>query len=128
MANTEHAGDRAAKWMRWLARGIGSLIGGLFLLILIASAIFDPTPWSLEGAMLAGLVIFAVLGILISWWREGIGGTVVLIGAVALGTFAYVTAGRNKVWAMLITGGPLLVTSLLFLASWRRSRKRGALP
>lgn len=73
--------------------------------------------------MLAGLVIFAVLGILISWWREGIGGTVVVIGAVALGTFAYVTAGFNKGWAMLITGGPLLVIGLLFLASWRRSRR-----
>ena len=125
MANTKYTGDRAAKWVRWIARGIGSLVGGLFLLIGIASAIFDPTPWSLEGAMLAGLVIFAVLGILIAWWREGIGGTVVLIGAIALGTFAYVTAGHNKVWAMLITGGPLLVTGILFLASWWRSTRRG---
>jgi len=124
MANTQYTSDRAAKWMRWIARGIGSLVGGLFLLIGIASAIFDPTPWSLEGAMLAGLGVFAVLGILIAWWREGIGGTVVLIGAIALGTFAYVTAGHNKVWAMLITGGPLLVAGLLFLASWWRSRRR----
>jgi len=48
----------------------------------------------------------------------------VVIGAVALGTLAYVTAGFNKGWAMLITGGPLLVIGLLFLASWRRSRRR----
>jgi len=66
--------------MRWIACGIGSLVGVLLLLVGIVSVTFGPTPWALEGAVLAGLVIFAVLGILIAWWREGIGGTVVVIG------------------------------------------------
>jgi hypothetical protein len=83
--------------VRWIARGIGSLVGALFLLIGAVAAISDPMPWSLEGAMLAGLVVATVLGGLIAWWREGIGGTVLVIGAMALGTFAYVTARFNKV-------------------------------
>jgi len=127
MASINYTGDRTTKWMRWIARGTGSLVGVLCLLIGIAEVIWGHTPPSPEasrqGAMLAGLVIFAVLGVLIAWWREGVGGTVVVIGAIALGTFAYVTAGRNKVWAMLITGGPFLVAGILFLACWRRSRK-----
>lgn len=44
MASTEHTGDRAPKWMCWIARGIGSLVGGLFLLVGIVSVAFDPAP------------------------------------------------------------------------------------
>ena len=69
-----YANDQATRWMRRIARGVGSLVGALLLLIGIVAAIWDPTPWSLEGAMLAGLVVTIVLGVLIAWWREGIGG------------------------------------------------------
>ena len=112
--------DQAAKWMRWGARGIGSLAGAWWLLIGIIEAIWNRTPWSLEGAMLAGLVGATVLGVLIAWWREGIGGTIVVVAAVALCIFAYVTAGHNKVFAVLVSGAPFLVAGILFLASWRR--------
>ncbi len=64
-----------------------------------------------------------MLGVLIAWRRERIGGTVMVIGAIALGTFAYVTAGHNKVFAVLVSGVPFLVPGILFLASWRRSRR-----
>jgi len=44
MANTKYTGSRATKWMRWIARGIGSLVGAYWTLALIAGAIWDPTP------------------------------------------------------------------------------------
>ncbi len=120
--------DTTTKWVRWIARGIGSLAGTFWLLTLIASLIVEviggDMTLSLEGVMLGGLVIFATLGVLIAWRREGSGGMMVLIGAMAFGTFAYVTAGHNKVWAMLITGGPFLVAGILFLACWWRSERR----
>lgn len=127
MASTQQATDSKTKWMRWIARGIGSLAGAFWLLSLIASLIAEVmggyTTWSLEGTMLGGLVTFAALGVLIAWRREGSGGMIVLIGAIALCTFAYVTAGHNKVFAMLISGGPFLVAGVLFLACWRRSER-----
>lgn len=129
MTTFRHTRDRAAKWMRWIARGIGTLTGVFCLLIGIAEVVWPHTPpapeASREGAMLAGLVSTNLLGVLIAWWREGIGGMVVVIGAMALGTFAYVTAGHNKVWAMLMAGGPFFVAGVLFLASWWRSRRPG---
>ena len=69
------------------------------------------------------LGVAAVVGVIIAWSREKIGGTVVLIGAIALSTFGYITAGFNKLFAMLVAGGPFLVAGILFLTSWRRSRK-----
>ena len=79
------------------------------------------SPWPLEGTMLAGLLIITVLGVLIAWSREGIGGTLLVVGAIVLGAFSYVTAEHGKVWTVLLMGGPFLVAGILFLACWRRS-------
>jgi hypothetical protein len=79
------------------------------------------SPWPLEGTMLAGLLIITVLGVLVAWTREGIGGTLLVVGAIVLGVFSYVIAEHDKVWNTLFMGGPFLVTGILFLACWRWS-------
>ncbi len=79
------------------------------------------SPWPLKGTMLAGLLLIAVLGVLIAWSREGIGGTLLVVSAIALDAFSYVTAEHDKVWSMLFMSSPLLVAGILFLACWRRS-------
>jgi hypothetical protein len=79
------------------------------------------SPWPLEGTMLAGLLIITVLGVLIAWVREGIGGVLLVVGATVLGMFSYVTAEHTRVWNMLSMGGPFLVAGILFLACWRWS-------
>ena len=123
MANVGNTGDRAAKWMRWIARGIGSLVAAFWLFMGIAYDIVESRPWTLEDTIMAGLVITSVLGVLIAWWREGIGGTILVVCAVAHSTFAYIVAGHNKGFAMLVSGGPFLLIGILFLASRWRSRR-----
>jgi hypothetical protein len=73
--------------------------------------------------VLAGLIVASALGVLLAWWREGIGGTILVICAVAHSTLATIASGHTKGFAMLITGGPLLVAGILFLASWWRSER-----
>jgi len=123
MANVSNAGDRATRWVRWIARGIGSLIVALWLFVGVASGISESGPQTLEDTIMTGLVITSVLGVLIAWWREGIGGTMLVICAVAHSTFAYIVAGHNKGLAVLISGGPFLLIGILFLASQWRSRR-----
>ena len=79
------------------------------------------SPWPLEGTILAGLLIITVLGVLIAWTREEVGGTLLVVGAIALSAFSYVIAEHDKVWNMLFTGGPFLAAGILFLAYWRWS-------
>jgi hypothetical protein len=115
-------GDPAAQWMRWIARGIGSLAAAWWLFIGIVELVWPHAPQaSMEGAVLAGLMGTTILGVLIAWWKERIGGTIVVVGAVALCVFAYVTAGHNKVLAVLVSGGPFLVAGILHLVCWWRS-------
>jgi len=126
MASSRYAGDRAAKWVRRIARGIGTLAAVFWPLALLASAIAETLGGALagarEGAMLAALVIVAVVGVVIAWRREAIGGAIAVIAGVALCIFAYVTAGFNQGFAMAVSGGPFLLAGVLFLASRWRSR------
>ena len=127
ISNSSPADDGPTKWMRWLARGLGSLVGALWVLTGIAEVVWPHTPpspeASLQGAILGAVGITTVLGVLVAWRWERSGGTIVVIGAIGLSTFAYVTAGRNKAWAMLFTGGPFLVAGILLLTSWWRSTR-----
>jgi len=74
--------------------------------------------------VVAAALVGLALGVLIAWRREGIGGAILVIYAVMFSTFAYFSAGRNKGFAMLVSGGPFLLIGILFLATWRRSRQR----
>ncbi len=124
MVSVSNNGDRATKWMRWIARGVGSLAVAFWLFMGIAYDIVESRPWTLEDMIMAGLITTSALGVLIAWWREGIGGTILVICAAAHSTFAYIVAGHNKGLAMLISGGPFLLIGTLFLAVWWRSRHR----
>jgi hypothetical protein len=117
---------RAVKWRRRIARGLGSLALVWWLFIGIMKIVFPHAPdASGEGAILGMLMGIAMIGVLIVWWREGVGGMITVIGGIALCIFAWITAGHNKGFAMLVSGGPFLVAGILFLAGWR-GRKRGA--
>ena len=125
--------NRTARWIRWIARGIGSLVVAFWLFIGILQGMVGSDPWTGESTILSVLTITSALGVLIAWWREGLGGIILVIAAVAHSTFAYFAAGHNHAFAMLISGGPWMVVGILFLISWRmlkgsksrRASKRG---
>ena len=111
--------NQSAKWLRRIARGVGSLVAGFWLFVGIVSLISDPNQWGPESAIMACLIIASAAGIAIAWWREGIGGISVIGCAIAHSTFAYIAFGHNHELAMLIAGGPFLVVGTMFIASWR---------
>jgi len=115
-------GVQAEKWIRWLARGISSLAAGFWLFVGIVAGISETEPWTVESVILAGLILCSAVGVLIAWFREGMGGGIVVACAIAHSTFAYIVSGHNKGFAMLITGGPLLLSGILFLISWWKSK------
>ena len=53
--------------------------------------------------------------------REKIGGILVIACGIILSASAYISSGHNRVMAMLMTGGPLVVSGILFLISWLES-------
>ncbi len=120
------AGDRANKWPGWIARGLGTLAGAWWLLSGVAHIIWGREPWTLEGALLAVLIVANVTGVALAWWRERLGGAVLALAGAALCVFAYVTAGHNKGFAVLVSGAPFFMAGVLFLVSSKRANVSGS--
>jgi hypothetical protein len=119
--------DRDVKILRWTARGIGTLIASLWLLVAILSLIYEQEQGGTESTIMAVLIVSSILGVIIAWLRELEGGLIILIVAIAHSIFALIEAGHNKGFAVLISGGPFFVIGSLFIATWWRS-KRSNLP
>jgi hypothetical protein len=128
MANSGNTEDRTTKRIRRIARGLGSLAAAYSLLMGIGYGITEPGPLTGESAMMAGLITTSVVGVIVAWWREGAGGTILIVDAIAYGIFAFFAAGRNRGFAVSITAGPWLLIGSLFIASWRRSGETGPPP
>ena len=121
MGKKRHTPARGTRWMRWIARVLASVAGALWLFVFLISLVAEvisgggPPPLN-EGMVLTELVIILATGAAIAWRWEGIGGIILLEGAIAFGTFSYVTARSNKVWIMLFTSVPFVVAGILSLA------------
>jgi len=120
--NIKSPGHKTTKWIRWTARVIGTLIVAFWVLMGLGYAFSDTEEWTWESAVITVLIITSAVGLIIAWWREGIGGTILVVTGVAFGVFAYITAGHNKAFAVLVSGLPFFVIGLMFLVSWQRAK------
>ncbi len=124
MTITNQAKDRVTKWMRWIARVIGWLATGYWLLIgILVIAMDEVGTWTWESTLITGFTLLGALAMLVAWWREGVGGLIAVVCGLGFSTFAFVTAGRNNLLAALVTGAPFLVAGALFLVCWWRTRE-----
>ena len=122
-----------AKRMRWAARIIGLVLLVFFLLFLIGETItsiqaegfkFDP-----DSLFVIVPTVIALAAYIVSWWQEGVGGSLLILVSIAIGILPSVSA--RPPWSMsllqalrgwLILGLPFLITGVLFLISSRLSR------
>ncbi|RLD04990.1 MAG: hypothetical protein DRI56_10255 [Chloroflexota bacterium] len=105
------------KQLQWLARGLGTLTSVFWIFSLGKHTLFDPAneeELTGEGILLGFLVVICVIGVIIGWYREKTGGIVTIVGGLALCVFAYISAGRNQWFAVLVSGMPFLVAGVLF--------------
>lgn len=123
MTEKNQNNDRSPKILRWLARGLGTLMASLWLFIVVMSIFTESTELDTESTIMAILICSSIFGVLVAWFRELEGGIILLIVAIAHSTFAFIVAGRNKGLAMLISGGPFFVIGSLFIATWWRSKR-----
>lgn len=125
MSSNTLSSNQAAKWLRWIARLAGVLMAASWLFSGIASAAVGPhEPWTIESTMMVIFIVTLTAGVALSWWRARAGSTILFVCGVAFCVFAYFSAGHHKGFAVLVSGVPVLVCGLLFLASWRWSAKR----
>ena len=119
-------GERPVRWtrvIRWVARVIATVAALFWLLVGIAHAVVDPEPLVWESWVIAALIVSACIAVGVAWWREGLGGLLILAVGIAHSTFALIVSGHNHVLAIAMMGGPFPLSGALFLLSRRRSRR-----
>ncbi|MGD0038418.1 MAG: hypothetical protein ABSC53_14115 [Bacteroidota bacterium] len=111
---------RLTQYIHWTAR-IWSIVSiGLVLAFLVGEG-FDPSKF--KATELLGFLFFPVgisVGMILAWWREGIGGIITVGSLLTFYIINLATAGMlPKGWAWLVFAAP----GFLFLVCWYWSRK-----
>jgi len=129
MANTGHGADRTTKWIRWIARICSIVIIGftpLILVIVIGHSVIPQSQVPDHENLLPLAMCLSVAGLGLAWRWEGLG------GAISVGFFL---ADLGLSWAIrlkffspreLAVLSPVLITGMLFLVCWWRTRSRSS--
>ncbi len=107
--------------MIWTARIIVLWVAGLILIGVIGGALDDELSLGIRGMILVVIGGIALAGGIVSWRRERLAGILLVLAAMAMGIHTAAFTARFFDWLML--GFPFLVAGLLFLNSWRLSRR-----
>lgn len=128
MTTAQKSGNGWTELMRWTARILALSAGGLFLYFAVEFgarvfsrlALTDP-----QGLpLLVGLLV-ALLGALIAWRWELIGGSMALGGAVIVMALVCAGSGFDMLYCAFLFTLPLLAAGLLYLACcWRMRQVR----
>ncbi len=111
----------------WAARILGTISGAFWLFALIGGFIQElGTPIPIDGMILGGLITINAAGVIIAWRKEKIGAIIIIAAAVSLCTFSYIDAGHHKIFALLFSGSPFLLSGILFIIGWWRLKKAGS--
>ena len=125
MLRENNTNDRITTWTRWLARGTGSFFAIAYIYLGVTTG---PTSPSLAEI---AVVLSLVLGVLIAWWREGLGGLILVLAAVVsfliMGFVVAVENPGQRSTLLLLFVVPYLLPGVLFLLCWLRSRSPGLL-
>lgn len=116
--------SNSSKSIRLAARITGTIWLSIGLFFVIGS-IFEQRPGKSEAAfkppdilMLVTLicVLAAFGGLIVAWWKEGLGGFISLLGFIAAGALLIIDPDLNFSLPVFVI---LLVPSILYLAYWR---------
>jgi len=118
--------QRSVGWLRWVARGLGTLAAAWWVLAGVGHGLAGDEPWTAESTVLVVLVAVNVLGVILAWWRERLGWIVLVVGGAAMCVFAWVSAGRNRVLAVLVSGAPFLVSGILLWCHFNSPGRSGS--
>ena len=108
--------------IRWTARAWTVASIGLVLAFFVGEG-FNPS--QVKPREWVGLLFFPVgicAGMILAWWREGLGGSITVGSLLVFYMIHLATAGTlPKGWAWLAFAAP----GFLFLLCWQRSRNAG---
>lgn len=120
MQSEPDVGRRLTLAVHWTARAWAIASIGMILLLSVGQMPSTPRDWMGFVLYPAGIVA----GMVVAWWREGIGGSITVGSLAAFYILHTATEGRlPRGWGWLVLAAP----GFLFLWSWKRQRTASAI-
>ena len=129
MTNKRRKNDLATLIMRWIARVISTLVMAFIILMVIGSVFTGKehrrAPWpTLEDIIMTIFFLVMLTGVVIAWFREGTGGTILTVAGLVATALLLIRMTPDDYWIIMIFGVPFLFSGILFLVCWRRSSQK----
>jgi hypothetical protein len=118
MAKAKQEANGWASAMRWTARILGLIVVGLFVWFAVE---FGPTvlptlSWTEpQGIPLLLFLLVALVGVLIGWKWELVGGAMAVVGAIGITALVCGGSGSDMLYCGLLFTMPLLIAGILYL-------------
>ena len=128
MENEEITRNYERKTMRNVARVISSAVAGFILLFAVGQWIGELSAgrltqgWRLSTTGMAVYCLLIAVGSGIGWWRENIGGTILIIAGLGMLLAIFIFLAPHDYWTSLIFCLPFLLSGILYLIYWKRSK------
>ena len=126
MENEEITRDYERKAMRNVARVISSVVAGFILLFAVGQWIQELSAgrltqeWRLSTTGMAVYCLLIAVGSGLGWWRENIGGTILIIAGLGMLLAMFIFLAPQDYWMSLIFSLPFLLSGILYLMYWKR--------
>ena len=104
--------------VRWIARLLALLVSGPFIYFIIfrSGQVVPDLSWRAANEMPLFLAWLAVIvGILLSWRWQMIGGLVTAMSAIAIGVLAHAGCGAKELTTCLVVSVPYFLSGLLLI-------------
>ncbi|MBN2596141.1 hypothetical protein [Labilibaculum sp.] len=115
--------DNPSQFYLIAARIIGFLITGVFMLFMVPEfiALLSKETANNEGWILIFYLLSIAYGcsFLISFWKVGLGGLLLVISSVLITLYAFIDSNS---WIVLLLFIPLSFSGILFLIYWRKKQ------
>ena len=128
MENKEITRDYERKALRNVARVVSSVVAGFIVIFAVGQWISTLAAgglvqgWRLSTTGMALYCLLIAVGSVIGWWRENTGGTILIIAGLGMLLATFIFMPPHDYWVPLIFSLPFLLSGVLYLIYWKRSK------